>query len=325
MQPMPRGSSATPSMSKANDPRNISDKQFMNSSIRVLIDYLATNNFEHAINPKILTRPAVKDFQNIVMFLFKQIDPNYNPTGKFEDEVVMMFKFLGYPYQISKANIAAVGSIHAWPSLLASIMWLVELLTYDEVVVLEAQNQEADDADVDFDDQAALERAFQLYIGTSYALFMIGDDDRYADCEAAFVNSYESVNTAIQNEITDYEERNSSLNQDIIEVEKRRDYLPQLEIKQKEYEKDKIKFEQLINQLEKHKEQIELKVIERKDELLKLKLALNNASNDVEELKTRIASQDLSPEDVKRLLAERDQLQLAQEQASDARQVQWVV
>jgi kinetochore protein NDC80 len=100
MQP-PRGSSITTS-GRGADPRNIGDKQFMNTSIRILIDYLKQHEFNHAISPKILTRPAVKDFHNIVMFLFVQIDPNYKSTGKFEDEVVTMFKYLGYPYQISK-------------------------------------------------------------------------------------------------------------------------------------------------------------------------------------------------------------------------------
>lgn len=43
------------------------------------------------------------------------------------------FKFLGYPYQIAKSHITAVGSPHAWPSLLACLIWLIELLNYDEM------------------------------------------------------------------------------------------------------------------------------------------------------------------------------------------------
>ena len=47
--------------------------------------------------------------------------------GKFEDEMVQMFKYLGYPFQIVKSNLVAVGSPHAWPTLLATIMWLLEV------------------------------------------------------------------------------------------------------------------------------------------------------------------------------------------------------
>ena len=245
------------------DPRNISDKQFVNNSIRTLIEYLTRHNFDHAINPKILTRPAVKDFQNIIMFLFRQIDPNYTSSGKLEDEVVTVFKHLGYPYQISKANIAAVGSPHAWPSLLASIMWLIELLSYDEVVVAgeaqQAQQLFQDNGDVmgvDFDlatDPSASEKAFQSYLGSAYALFMTGEDDRYEECEKNFISSYETVNCSIRDQIAELEHRNNALTEEIKRVEQRREELPLLQAKEKDYEKDLIKFQQLVEQLEKHR------------------------------------------------------------------------
>lgn len=107
-----RGSSLA--MSRADDPRNIHGKDFMKNSIPQLINYLVTHSFDHSISPKILTRPSVKDFNNIVLFLFKQIDPNFTCTGKFEDEVISMFKQLKYPYSISKTNLVAAGSPTAW-------------------------------------------------------------------------------------------------------------------------------------------------------------------------------------------------------------------
>ena len=33
-----------------------------------------------------------------------------------------------YPFNISKSHLQAVGSPHAWPSLLAGLVWIVELL-----------------------------------------------------------------------------------------------------------------------------------------------------------------------------------------------------
>ena len=246
------------------DPRNIADKQFVNNSIRTLIEYLTRHNFDHAINPKILIRPAVKDFQNIIMFLFRKIDPNYTSSGKLEDEVVTVFKHLGYPYQISKANIAAVGSPHAWPALLASIMWLIELLSYDEVVAAgEAQQAQqlfhdngdvmgVDAADLATDPSAS-EKAFQSYLGTAYALFMTGEDDRYDECEKNFISSYETVNCSIRDQIAELEHRNNALTEEIKRVETRREELPLLQAKEKDYQNDLIKFQQIVEQLEKHK------------------------------------------------------------------------
>ena len=303
------------------DPRNIGDKQFINSSIRILIEYLSNHEFDHVISPKILTRPAVKDFHNIVMFLFRQIDPNFTAAGKFEDEVVTMFKYLGYPYQISKANIAAVGSPHAWPSLLASIMWLIELLSYDENVAAGELAEEEEDADVVAGDVAVSERAFQSYLGTAYGLFMTGEDERFAECEEGFIGAYESTNVLIKDQTTELEVRNKGLSEEIISVEKRREYLPELQIKEKDYMKDLGKFQQLVEQLENHKEQLDNKVSLKEQELQKLLVSIKNVNYEIETLRERVDSQELSPEDVKRMMAERDQLQQAQGQASENRQI----
>ena len=79
------------------DPRNIGDKAFMHNSIKTLIQYLSDHGHDHPLDIKILTRPSVKDFGNIVNFLFHQIDRNISSTGKLEDDVITWFKILGYP------------------------------------------------------------------------------------------------------------------------------------------------------------------------------------------------------------------------------------
>jgi kinetochore protein NDC80 len=306
---------------RVTDPRNISDKQFMNASIRGLIDYLTQHNFDHAISPKILTRPAVKDFNNIIMFLFKQLDPNYVSTGKFEEEVVSVFKLLGYPCQISKANIAAVGSPHAWPSLLASIMWLIELLAYDEEADIGSSN-ESDNDDKGFEDNATLtDKTFYPYLSKAYTLFLSGDDDKYSELEEKFVSTYEDKNVLIRDQIAALEQRNVSLTREIEEVEGRRAYLPELESKRTAYQSDLGKFRLLIEQLQKHKDQLETKTTSREIELEKVNSSVELVQNEIANLRERIAGQEISPEDVKRMISEREKLEDAQQQASEARQL----
>ena len=311
-----RPSVAATATNRLVDPRNISDKQFMNNSIRTLVDYLTRHNFDHAISPKILTRPAVKDFNNIVMFLFKQIDANYQSTGKFEDEVVTVFKHLGYPCQISKANISAVGSPHAWPSLLASIMWLIELLAYDEEANIGDSGSQLDE----YDDPTASEKSFFSYLSKAYSLFLSGEDERYAELETQFVSSFEDKNILIRDQITALEQRNASLTREIEEVENRRAYLPELENKRKDYQKDLGKFQQLIEQLEKHKDQLKSKTMGRQSEMDKLVANVSALKQEIDVLRERIAGQEISPEDVKRLVSERSRLEEAQQQASENRQ-----
>ena len=67
-----------------------------------------------------------------LQFLLRQVDPHIKAFGKIEDDVPTLFKQLKYPFQISKSALFAVGSPHTWPSLLAALGWLVELLTYSE-------------------------------------------------------------------------------------------------------------------------------------------------------------------------------------------------
>lgn len=297
------------------DTRNIGDKQFMNSSIRALIQYLTEHGFDHAISSKILTRPAVKDFHNIVMFLFKQLDPQLQCTGKFEDEVVTIFKHLGYPVQISKANIAAVGSPHAWPSLLAAVMWLIELLAYDEAAAAGAAEQ----LEAELEDPASY-KAFYEYVATSYALFLSGEDDKYAALESQFADSFESKNAAAQQQIDALTETNKALTEEIKSVESRRAYLPELEAKKKQWQRDLSKFELLVEELTTHRDQLTAKAGAREAELEQTTASVAAVQTEIAALRHRIATQELSPEDVRSMVAERERLEEAQRLASEHRQ-----
>lgn len=53
----------------------------MQISLKTLINYLTDHGYDYPISMKILTRPAVKDFSNIVNFLFQQIDQSFASTG----------------------------------------------------------------------------------------------------------------------------------------------------------------------------------------------------------------------------------------------------
>lgn len=114
----------------AKDPRPIREKSFQHNAIRVLLEYLTQNGYDQPISTKILFAPSSKDFQNIFKFLYFKIDPTFEFGKKFEDEVPILLKNIRYPYanDISKSHLYAVGSMHAWPSLLAMLQWFVELL-----------------------------------------------------------------------------------------------------------------------------------------------------------------------------------------------------
>ena len=114
----------------------------MTENIEHLAKYLADMNFPGRVTPKMLAAPTGKDFQSIMSFLLRMIDPQFvlsSSTGKMEDDVQVVFKALKYPFQISKTSLTAVGSQQSWPALMGALTWLVELLevcTWDTTATL---------------------------------------------------------------------------------------------------------------------------------------------------------------------------------------------
>ncbi|CAN0035568.1 unnamed protein product, partial [Discosporangium mesarthrocarpum] len=129
-----RRSSATANGAAKADPRPLSDKAYMAACIRALVEYLSDHDYDQPINPKALTRPSGRDFNNIMGFLFRQIDCNYMPPARFEDDVIPMLKAIHYPFQLSKSSLAAVGAPQTWPKVMGAISWVVEYLVYRERV-----------------------------------------------------------------------------------------------------------------------------------------------------------------------------------------------
>ncbi len=297
-----------------NDPRNITDKRFIHGSIRSLIDYLTMHNYDNSISPKILTNPSTKDFNNIVQFLFRQIDPNFAYTGKYEDEVISMFKYLRYPYSISKTALNAVGSPHSWPQLLACVMWIIELLAYDE----EAAAGQAVDADGD-ESGVSSSKAFLSYLHTAYGCFLGGDDSMYTQLEERFVESFELKNQSAADETKAFDLRNENLSREIDDLGERMKYLPDLQEKKKVYVKDVNKFQNLIQELQRYKRELENKIFSGKQELERTTTSLANTEREVDELRQRIAGQELSPEDVRRLCDEREHIESALSSAQISR------
>lgn len=197
-----------------SDPRPIGDKGFQQSAIQQLYDYLTSNGYDYHITEKSLSRPSGKDFANIVGFMLRKVDPTFqNGAIKFEDEVVMHFKGMGYPYPLSKTALVAAGSPHTWPALLAALAWLMEHLK-----CLEADQSE--DEDIHSNDFRSLDelekktdRRFFAYLADAYGAFLSGDQQRSDQLVADLSDTFERDNVVIEGEI----ERVTDINAAIVE------------------------------------------------------------------------------------------------------------
>jgi kinetochore protein NDC80 len=150
-----------------------------------LLDFLIKSGYDKPISQKILTAPSSKDFQMIFKFLFAKIDPTADFDKKFEDEVPVLLKGIRYPFanEISKSQLYAVGSMHAWPSLLAMLSWIVDLIQVSDAIEMQEVNNPIDDP----------EGIFFEYLCKSYKIFLAGSDDYdglIKEMSASFGNNF---------------------------------------------------------------------------------------------------------------------------------------
>ncbi len=289
----------------------------MATSVRNLLNYLIKENYENTINKQILTRPSSKDFNSIVTFLFRKIDPSFNDgTCKFEDEVASAFKALGYPFNISKTALYAVGSPHTWPGLLAAITWLIELLNYD--------NAATQQPNVDLgEDVAAIERSqdrlFYDYLAVAYDAFLAADDEQYELLEEKLINELNGKTSGIDAEYQRICADNDDIVRSIEELREKSALLPELQKREEDLASDLEKFHELIAQLKEHKAALEKKVESRSSELEEQQVQLNDVTSRVQELEGRVQRQDLSAEDVERMSLERAKVEDGLEKAAAQR------
>ena len=127
-----------------DDPRVI-NKAFMKAAHERIIEYLVTHNYDRQISPKSLETPMKKDYLHLLLFLYHKIDPLFEfadeKAEKIEVQIISMFKRLRYPIAISKAHLQAIGAPQSMPSLIACMLWLVDLLDYEGRVDLAREEE----------------------------------------------------------------------------------------------------------------------------------------------------------------------------------------
>jgi SMC interacting uncharacterized protein involved in chromosome segregation len=108
--------SSVPGSSSNVDPRDVMDRSYQLSAMRKMVSYLSSRGYGDAssLNVKqlVIRGPNGRVFQNIMTFLFRRVDPTFHSSPstarngnqrsdevvlKFEDEVSMAFRCLGYP------------------------------------------------------------------------------------------------------------------------------------------------------------------------------------------------------------------------------------
>jgi len=201
-----------PQSQQRTDPRPINEKSFQLQCIKELLAFLQERGYEYPVSTKSLSRPSSKDFTNICTFMLRQIDKDFGrgTTMKFEDEVSLNFKALGYPYTVSKTSLVAAGSPHTWPSLLAALTWLMYQLMGQEAMA--AYQEQAETHFESVDDLVEKTGAdFLRYNGAAYKAWMANDMESLNEIEAAFTQGFESDNAFVEQMVDRVTDLNATL------------------------------------------------------------------------------------------------------------------
>uniref|UniRef100_M4B8Z7 Kinetochore protein NDC80 n=1 Tax=Hyaloperonospora arabidopsidis (strain Emoy2) TaxID=559515 RepID=M4B8Z7_HYAAE len=279
------------------DPRPIGDRAYLHRCVRTLVEFLSEHPYDQSLPAGLAKRgPSKKEFFNILRFLFKQVDPTFEFGVKVEEDVVVQFRNLRYPFPISKTSLAAVGTPHTWPTLLLSITWLIELLTYDEAIQEANETEESDDENGD--------KSFFKYLDVAYRVFLAGEDDKCAEVEQ---QEKDKLSTKLC-ETRELEMDCDELKKRIEQARADKNALSELRKKKADCLSDLVKFKDLVNQFE----MLNTKLDKKMEALAKVQESLEEELHarrqDIQKLQIRIENQELSAHDIEQIAQERARL-----------------
>ncbi|KAI9102541.1 HEC/Ndc80p family-domain-containing protein [Phlyctochytrium arcticum] len=288
----------------AKDPRAKSDKQWQQSAIRNIINFLTNAGYaESAISPKSLASPTTKDFQSIFRFLYAQLDPTYVFQKKFEEEVPQLMRGLRYPFaeQLSKSHLIQPATIHAWPNMLAMLTWMVELICCGDTM----DNENYLDLDIGVEVQP--EKMFFKYVIEAYAIFLQGDDNfEYMDDE--LMENLDRKNDKVKKDIERLQNESDTLQNEWKLLTESEFPVVILERESQILEVDKQKFRQYIQHVEGKIQKFQDAILSLKEDLESRNKEADTLASQKAQLQHTVDSQEISAADVDRMTAERDQL-----------------
>ena len=280
---------------KVKDPRPIKDKKWQQNAVAKLVQFLVQSGFPQAVSVKTFSSPSSKDFQSVFKFLFGMIEPEYKFEGKFEETVPVLLRGLRYPFAegVNKSNLFTVGSLHAWPTLLAMLIWMVEL-----VVIL-------NDDQLELNEQQKAELTFFEYLEKAYRIWLTGLDD-FEIIDNELLKSFDSKTETVESEIEDLK-----LERVTLERELNATSISLLKEAQKEYavfQQEKGKFEDFVLLLQKKLQTLEQEMSVLNEEMTQSQETMERLTVENKRLTKVVDQQELSPSDVERMTTERDTL-----------------
>lgn len=285
------------------DPRPLTDRQFIQQAMRKLLAFLDDHGYECQFSLKTLPSLSSKEFESILTFLLHFIDPSFEFKKKLEEELPSLVKCLGYPFNMSKSALSAIGSPHTWPPLLGFLIWLVDLVKYYEL-------GESMENDRSMDHRDRRDKFFLDQVIKIYALWLEGAES-YPDLEREEQEFFAAECTGRDQRIDNLRNDKAQLEQSRSTLETQPSPLALAKEHLRSLEGSTNQFKMFLPSLTDHMKSIEVKLVEldKEDTLLTVEIEeLKDKRRKLEPILERQAEDGI---DAERVIKERDILEAA--------------
>ncbi|KAL2513716.1 Kinetochore protein Ndc80 [Forsythia ovata] len=275
---------------------NISEKSYQLASLRTINAYLASLSVPFSLKPPL---PSAKDITETLKFLLHRL--GFSAQKLDEDLVLKVLKILKCPLKLNKSALKAPGTPHAWPNLLAVILWVVQIVKYNDHLLNSPSS---------FEDNSMFK-----YTTNSYLSYIRGDDQAVDALDEEFMRELREERDKIEENVKSVEGNVHELEAKLESLKKGPSQKEVLEQEKALLEKDVTKFHMIIEQLDGHMLEVQKK-FEEKEKELEVKVAeRKRICEENVELKRTIEDQGINARDAERMKRE---LQAVEREIEDA-------
>lgn len=204
--------------------------------------------------------------------------------------------------------------------MLAAVSWLIELLSYDDVVSASEDNEN------DIDGEQADKRFFR-FLSASYTAFLSGADAEFEDLSREMEEYFDARNKVIADEASAAESKALMLQDELKSLTEAESMIPSLREEVSVLESDISKHKTYMAELEAYKDKKKADVIEARNALKTKETHLHELQQKHQRLKHTIANQAFSVQEFQSMCKERSRkrkaLQAAQKDKDAAQAEIW--
>ncbi|CAI9769244.1 unnamed protein product [Fraxinus pennsylvanica] len=293
--------SSRPSVASIGRPSTaVTDKSYQLASIRTINAYLASLSLPFSLKPPL---PSAKDITETLKFLLHRL--GFSAQKLDEDFVLKVLKVLKCPLKLNKSALKAPGTPHAWPNLLAVILWVVQIVKYNDHLLNSPSS---------FEDNSMFK-----YTANSYLSYIRGDDHSVDALDEEFMRELREERDKIEENVKAVERNVNELEAKLDSLNKGPSQKEVLEQEKALLEKDVTKFHMIIEQLDGHMMEVQKK-FEEKEKELEVKVAeRKRICVENEELKRNIEEQGINARDAERMKRELQAVEREIEEADASR------